>query len=156
MNLTKPALTSALLAALAVAPASAPAATTTPPSRLGVMVTKARTAEARIASAKALGVRYARPGTVSLVNPDSEGNARASRAAGLGGVITYVARANLGQATTPPTDLRAYGTSLGRAIDRTHPVLAVIENEEDASRFYTGSATDYLRQLRTAVATAPG
>jgi len=55
-----------------------------------------------------------------------------------------------------PPDLRAYGTSLGRAIDRTHPVLAVVENEEDASRFYTGSATDYLRQLRTAVATAPG
>ena len=70
-------------------------------------------------------------------------------------VLTIVARrAGSTVTSAPPADLDAYGRGVARQIRLNDPQLAVIENEEQAPRFYDGSPEQYLRQLEVAVRAA--
>jgi hypothetical protein len=50
----------------------------------------------------------------------------------------------------PPADLESYKKTLGSILDAWKPTLLVVEQEENLPRFYSGSPTDYTRQLAAA------
>ncbi|HYK47119.1 MAG TPA: hypothetical protein VEV83_18210 [Parafilimonas sp.] len=49
------------------------------------------------------------------------------------------------------TDLEAYRKTLNSILDKYKPELAVIENEEDNPGYHSGTAQQYLTQLKTAI-----
>lgn len=51
-----------------------------------------------------------------------------------------------------PTDLDAYGKTVSSILDKYKPELVVIENEEDNPFYHSGSADDYINELKTAIA----
>jgi len=59
-----------------------------------------------------------------------------------------------GNASTPPTDLAAYQKTLGEVLDKYHPEVVIVENEENSILFYTGTADQYAAQLQAACAVA--
>ncbi|HVX25273.1 MAG TPA: hypothetical protein VHB70_02945 [Parafilimonas sp.] len=50
-----------------------------------------------------------------------------------------------------PTDLDAYGKTVSSILDKYKPELVVIENEEDNPFYHSGSAEDYINELKTAI-----
>ncbi len=50
-----------------------------------------------------------------------------------------------------PTDMDAYGKTVTSILDKYKPELVVIENEEDNSGYHSGSADDYINELKTAI-----
>lgn len=99
--------------------------------------------------AKALGAVYLRPASIFLDRwngtcPECD----TALAAGLKLVLTVRSSGPL--PTSPPRDLAAYQRTLGEVLDRYHPVVLVVENEENSSLFYTGTPEDYGGQLKAA------
>ena len=52
--------------------------------------------------------------------------------------------------SAPPANMADYRTHLGRLLDSTKPQVVVVENEETADNFYSGSAQEYGTQLKAA------
>lgn len=50
-----------------------------------------------------------------------------------------------------PTDLKEYRIELTAILDKYHPEVAVIENEETTDVFHSGPIEDYIEQLKVAV-----
>ena len=143
-----------VLAVLGIAATHARAATTTTPgTQIGVMITPPPKGVGKIAEAKRLGAGVVRPLAIRLRGDDPAKDARDSVAAGLKVVVTYVDR-TAGVQTQPPSDFTGFRARLASALTRVHPELVVIENEEQAAKFYSGTAAQYLAQLRVAVRTA--
>jgi hypothetical protein len=53
-------------------------------------------------------------------------------------------------ATTPPSDLTEYKSILSQVLDKYHPVVLVVENEENSELFYTGTPDEYAEELQSA------
>ncbi len=105
---------------------------------------------------QALGVTYFRPATAVFLdqwNGDCPQCDMAQRA-GLKLILTVRNNGGGGNPSTPPTDLAAYQKTLGEVLDKYHPVLLVVENEENSKLFYTGSADEYAAELKTACTVA--
>lgn len=137
--------------------AVAPAATRAPTPRVGVDAANAPTAMARNARARALGVRYVRTSAVRLGHPTQERPKPLDAALRAGFRLVLNVNNQPGGASTPavpPTDLAAYRTALDRTLVRYHPALLVVENEELAPKFYSGTPRQYLAQLAAAVSVA--
>lgn len=50
-----------------------------------------------------------------------------------------------------PTDLDAYSTTFTTILDKYKPALVVVENEEDNPGYHSGTADDYINELKTAI-----
>ena len=50
-----------------------------------------------------------------------------------------------------PTDLEAYSKTFTSILDKYKPELVVVENEEDNPFYHSGSADDYINELKTAI-----
>ncbi len=99
--------------------------------------------------AKALGAVYFRPASIFLDRWN--GTCPECDTALAGGLKLVLTVRNSGPSpTSPPRDLAAYQRTLGEVLDRYHPVVLVVENEENSSLFYTGTPKDYGAQLRAA------
>ena len=141
----------ALLLVLVAAPASACEPSVT---RLGVMANGIQKAADRTATEQALGAGYARPNAALIDATAPQAQNASSQAAGLKTVVTIVNRGGGSQPAAPPADLAAYGAGVRRQLQLNRPALAVIENEEIAPKFYSGTPEQYLVQLETAVRVA--
>jgi hypothetical protein len=71
-------------------------------------------------------------------------------AAGLRIVLTVAHRTDVATPATVPPDLAAYRTDVRRALTASRPSLLVVENEENAPKYYSGTADQYAEQLRAA------
>ena len=122
---------------------------------VGVFVTRAGggSAEGIAQEARALGVHTLRA-TADVSRPSSLALAERLRAMGFDIVLT--ARANdlgPGGATLPldAAGIANFKAQLADAIDAVHPSWVMVENEETAPKFYAGTATQYLAELRAAI-----
>jgi hypothetical protein len=112
----------------------------------------------RISLANDLGVAYFRPWAVFLDKWDErhEDN-EAFKSAGFK-IIMTVRNNGTGAPqyvpTTPPSDTSVYKKTLGKVLDKYHPELLVVENEENSSIFYTGTPEEYAVELSSAVEVA--
>ena len=50
----------------------------------------------------------------------------------------------------PPKDLEAYKKTLGEVLDKYHPEVLAVENEENSAIFYTGTPEQYAVELKAA------
>ena len=50
-----------------------------------------------------------------------------------------------------PTDLEAYSKTFTSILDKYKPELVVVENEEDNPFYHSGTADDYINELKTAI-----
>lgn len=50
-----------------------------------------------------------------------------------------------------PTDMTAYSKALNSILDKYKPEVVVIENEEDNPNYHSGSAEDYINELKTGI-----
>ncbi len=99
--------------------------------------------------AKTLGAVYFRPASIFLDQwngtcPECD----IALNAGLKLVLTVRNSGPL--PTPPPSDLAAYQRTLGTVLDKYHPVVLAVENEENSALFYTGTPEDYSAQLKAA------
>ncbi len=99
--------------------------------------------------AKTLGAVYFRPASIFLDRwnrtcPECD----IALNAGLKLVLTVRNSGPL--PTSPPRDLAAYQRTLGAVLDKYHPVVLAVENEENSALFYTGTPADYGAQLKAA------
>ena len=115
----------------------------------------------QIQIAKDLGVRYVRPTfPVFTLSPDLAcDDCEAFTKAGFDLVLNVRnssdVRSQLGtqQAippSTPPEDLDAYRQTIEKVIDKYHPTILVVENEEDVINHYSGTPEQYGEQLKAA------
>lgn len=76
--------------------------------------------------------------------------------AGAGFKLIFTVRNSGGprEPAQPPEDLSAYKERLGRILEQIHPEFLVIENEENADLYYSGTPEDYATQLKAAVEVA--
>ena len=113
----------------------------------GVM-TWGNTDQTKMQIAKTLGAKYYRPLAVILDNnPLSCTECQAAMDRGFKLVLTIRANGGGGISTVPPTDWNAYRNTLSQVLDKYKPEILVIENEENSSTFYTGTAQQYLQEL---------
>jgi hypothetical protein len=116
------------------------------------------TTQQRIALSKELGVVYFRPWAVFLDRWNGRHeDTEAFQSAGFKIIMTV--RNNGSGApsyvpTTPPTDTAAYKKTLGEVLNKYHPELLVVENEENSTLFYTGTPEEYAVELQAALETA--
>ncbi|HQR04776.1 MAG: hypothetical protein JSR19_06270 [Proteobacteria bacterium] len=106
----------------------------------------------RIAIARSLGLRYVRV-NVDLNRRLPADEIAALRQAGLH-LVLHVTTRERGAAAPPVTDLKAYGAELGQLLDQVRPDILAVENEEVAPNFFSGTADEYLAELRTAIEVA--
>lgn len=139
--------------ALAV-PATACVPATSVQTRIGVMANGILKPAARTATEKALGVAYSRPNAALIDATAPQAQNASSQAAGLATVLTIINRGPGNGPAQPPTDLVAYSAGVRRQLSLNRPALAVIENEEIAPKFYSGTPQDYLAELGAAVRVA--
>ena len=112
----------------------------------------------RISLANDLGVVYFRPWAVFLDKWDGRHeDTEAFKSAGFK-IIMTVRNNGTGAPqyvpTTPPSDTSVYKKTLGEVLDKYHPELLVVENEENSSIFYTGTPEEYAVELSAAVEVA--
>lgn len=125
-----------------------------PPPRVGVMVANAPSLRVRLAVPRALGVRYVRPSAVRLGNPTQATPAALDATIRAGYRVVLNVNNQPGGASTPaapPKSMLGYRKGVARTLDRYRPALTVVENEELAPKFYSGTPAQYLAQLATAV-----
>jgi len=106
--------------------------------------------EERIRLAQEMGVRYFRsyPALVPVWNGQCS-ECSAVQAAGLQFILTIRNTANLGSAAGSISDIEGFKRAVGEILDQYKPALAIVENEEDVPRYFTGTADDYISELRT-------
>ena len=109
----------------------------------------------RMQTAKNLGAVYYRPLSVFIDTWNGRcAECDAARAAGLKLILTVRNNGGPQHPTTPPTDVNHYATVIGQILDTYHPILLVVENEENSKIFYSGTPSDYHRELRAACSVA--
>lgn len=109
--------------------------------------------QAVIDEAKALGVTTVR--NSQDVSAPIRAATLAYRSAGLRLVLHAKSGPALASAPlTTDSQIADYKRQLGATLDATEPSLLAVENEENYTGFYTGTATQYLRQLNAAAAVA--
>ncbi|MGH9276242.1 MAG: hypothetical protein ACRDZU_16480 [Acidimicrobiales bacterium] len=104
--------------------------------------------DTRLRLAQELGVDNVRSRPVLV--PSWDGTCEecpAIRDAGMQLVLTIRNSASAEASATAASDIGAYQSSVGRILDAYRPVLAVVENEEDTQKFFSGTATEYAAQL---------
>jgi hypothetical protein len=147
----------ACLVALVGFSCSGPEAVITPPRRavsknpLGVVFSLNFPVAKRIAIASGLGVSYIRLGfaTAQADRPCAECDLIPRHDLEL--ILTVFNRTEVSlKPSEPPADLAAYGRAVGKILDSTHPVLLVVENEEDARTTFNGTPDQYVEQLSVA------
>jgi len=125
----------------------------------GLMV-DGRTARQRVQIAKSLGAVYFRPWDVDVSDWGGRCADRACESALEEGLALVLTVRNGGQAgppplpSAPPADLNAYRLTLGVILDRYHPEILVVENEETSSLYWSGSPEEYAVTLQAACAVA--
>lgn len=109
----------------------------------------------RVDLIRALGVTYFRPWYVNVEGWSGvcyDLGCDLAESAGLKLILT--ARNNVGEAppfaTAPPQDGAAYRRNLSEILDRYHPAVLVVENEEDNAQFWAGTPEQYAAQLKAA------
>lgn len=99
--------------------------------------------------ARDLGVKYYRPLAVILDNnPLSCSECQAAMDQGFKLVLTIRANGGGGIPTVPPTNWDTFRDTLSQVLDKYRPEILVIENEENSGTFYTGTAPEYLAELK--------
>jgi len=97
-----------------------------------------------------LGVKYYRPTSIFLDEWDGHSiECDIALNANLKLILT-VRNNGRKKATSPPTDLLNYKNKLSQVLDKYHPEVLVVENEENSSLFYTGTPEEYLKELQAA------
>jgi hypothetical protein len=110
----------------------------------------------QIQIAKALGVHYMRA-RINIVDWNGSNDAYDQYAAAGFKIILNVnydvPRDAVGDKKPIPfpTDMQAYSKTLNSILDKYKPELVVIENEEDNPGYHSGTADQYLTQLKTAI-----
>jgi hypothetical protein len=105
----------------------------------------------RVRVARRLGATYLRPGPFLTTAPTVQcPDCPAIAAAGLRVVLTVANRESVLAPATFPTDLAAYRDRVAGAIRAYRPALLVVENEENAPKYYLGTAAQYGTQLQAA------
>ncbi len=136
------------------APSAAPSNPVLRPHPFGVMVSGS-SADEKARRAILLGSRYIRPTSIFTGRwHGHDEECDAARAAGLQLILTVRNSSGPRQPSNPPTDLSDYKRIIGEILDKYHPALLVVENEENSVLFYNGTPKDYLRQLAAAVEVA--
>ncbi len=103
----------------------------------------------RIEIARELGVSFYRPNDIQPVNlncPECD----AAKNAGLKLILTVRNGEGARTQATPPKDKQAYKNFISEVLDRYKPYLLVVENEQNSSLFYNGTAEEYLEELKLA------
>ncbi len=127
-----------------------PSETVSKSNPFGLMIpTVSISADKKVEIAKELGVTYYRPNDINPVNIECL-ECEEAKKAGLKLVLTV--RNNKGARTPsePPRDIEEYRNFVSEVLDRYKPFLLVVENEQNSGLFYTGSAEEYLEQLKIA------
>ena len=106
---------------------------------------------AKVPIAKELGTAYYRT-TVFVESWDGTcAECDAATSNGLKLILTIRNNGGRGQPTTPPTDYAAFRDTVGQIIDKYKPEVLVVENEENsATLFYAGTASQYHEELKAA------
>lgn len=113
--------------------------------------------DVRIAVARSLGATYIRPAAYLTAVPDGGcADCGPIAEAGLSNVLTVANRTGVALPATFPADLAAYRDAVRTAITAYRPALLVVENEENAPKFYAGTPEQYAEQLRVACEVAHG
>ncbi|MBF0408364.1 MAG: hypothetical protein HQM10_13520 [Candidatus Riflebacteria bacterium] len=110
--------------------------------------------EKRLEIARNLGVTLYRPGVAIFTETWNGRNEECEAAlkAGLKLVLTVRNGKGPGKPCTPPANIAEYKKTLGQILEKYHPEVLAIENEENSQQlFYSGSPEDYLKQLKAAV-----
>jgi hypothetical protein len=110
----------------------------------------------KIQVAKALGLNYMRLRTDIDTYNGTINNYDAFAAAGFKIILNInysVPRSATGekQPVPFPTDLDAYSKTFTSILDKYKPELVVVENEEDNPFYHSGTADDYINELKTAI-----
>jgi hypothetical protein len=119
-----------------------------------------RTARQRVQMAKNMGAVYFRPWDIDATDWRGRCADRACEAALEAGLALLITVRNAGQngnqpmPAAPPTSLDAYRLTISLVLDRYHPELLVVENEEDSSVNWNGSPEEYGVILQAACAVA--
>ena len=102
-----------------------------------------------------LGVQYLRMG-VDVMNPTTPQLKSVSSAETAGfKVIMGMSNGGVGAAAaTPVTNDAAYQAAFAADLDKTHPAMITIENEEDDLNFWAGTPAQYLHMLTLAAQVA--
>lgn len=126
-----------------------PTPTPTPSSNPFGIMTWGNNNDTKMQIAKDLGAKYYRPLAVILDNnPLSCTECQAAKAQGFKLILTVRANGGRGIPTVPPTDWDNFRNILSQVLDEYEPEILVIENEENSDTFYTGTAQQYLEELR--------
>jgi hypothetical protein len=110
--------------------------------------------------AKDLGAVYFRPWDIDATDYRGRCADRACEAALEAGLALVLTVRNAGQSgslpvpASPPASLDAYRLTIGLVLDRYHPEVLVIENEENSSLNWSGSPEEYGVTLQAACAVA--
>lgn len=113
----------------------------------GVMFDRSDTSTAAVAVD--LGARYVR--RVTFVDRQTACNGCVVyQEAGLEIILTARNGGDALNPSAPPADLAAYQARLGTILDASKPAVLVVENEQAADNFYTGTPTEYGQQLAAA------
>ena len=125
-------------------------------TRIGVMAAGAKAKKVRLGVPNQLGVVYVRPNVAVRIGLAGQNLAALdeTRAAGFRLILNINNGPTKGNASVAPADLAAYSAAVGATLDAYRPEVAVIENEELADKFYTGTPRQYLAQLSAATVEA--
>lgn len=106
---------------------------------------------------QAFGVVYFRPAKTVYIDAWNGKCPQCDRAQQAGLKLILSVRNNgggQGNPSTPPTDLAAYQKTLGEVLDKFHPEVLIVENEENSILFYTGTPDEYAVEMEAACAVA--
>lgn len=104
--------------------------------------------ETRIRISQDLGVRYFRsfPALVPTWNGECS-ECDAVHQAGLEFVLSIRNTPSEMSAASPVSDVAAFKRTVGEILDQYKPALAVAENEEDVTRYWSGTPDQYIAEL---------
>lgn len=125
----------------------------------GVMVGSPLTmsVETKMQIAKSLGVTYYRP-TTALFLDKPRVQCKECTAANQNGLLLVLTIRNgggRGNPSNPPTNEQTYLNSISTILDTYKPAVLVVENEENSMElFYSGTPTQYHRELQIACSLA--
>ncbi len=111
--------------------------------------------EAEIKTAEGLGVQYLRTHVIlSAYNGTIDGYDDMVRAGFKIILNVNFGEVNQGGTKVPvpfPTDLASYRSKLNSLLDKYHPALLVVENEETNDEYHSGPPQDYINELKMAI-----